>query len=137
MIKRLPRGKAPGPDRISAEMLHFGGDGALHLTTRLIQMMWHQQEVPTELSEALIFLIPKDRTQIHDPAQQRPISLTNCLLRILDKLVYTRLKKHVEDNDVLSDNQAGFRAMHSCTHQIVVLEQIIQMEKQAGREVHG
>ncbi len=72
-----------------------------------------------------------------DPAQQRPIFLTNCWLRILDKLVYKRLRDHVDDNDILSDNQAGFRAQHSCTHQIVVLEQIVQIETQQGNAVHG
>ena len=81
--------------------------------------------MPKQLCQANIFLIPKDRQEIKNPMQQRPISLTNVWTKIIDKLIYEKLLLHTEQNKILSPNQAGFRKYHSCTTQAFVMEQLI------------
>ena len=77
------------------------------------------------MCQADIFLIPKDRKDTKNPMQQRPISLTNVWTKVIDKLLYERLLKHTNENDILSPNQAGFRKHHSCATQSFVMEQLI------------
>jgi hypothetical protein len=107
------------------------------MTAKLIQNMWQRQTVPEKLSEANIYLIPKDRTDTSNPEKQRPISLTNIWLKVTDRLLQTRLKRHTESNEILSKTQAGFRALHSCTQQALTLELIIQMQTTRGKPVHA
>ena len=43
----------------------------------------------------------------------RPISLLSNFNRIFEKLVYSRMESFIEQNDILSPSQYGFRKAHS------------------------
>jgi hypothetical protein len=103
MMKTLRFGKAAGPDGMTAELLKHGGEPAAQMTVRLIQTIWRTQQVPVDMAAALIYLIPKDRRRIKNPELQRPISLINIWLKLLDKLLQTRLQRHNEENSVIAD----------------------------------
>jgi hypothetical protein len=109
----MAKGKAPGPDGITADLIKNGGKPALEITIRLVQHLWRAQKMPQALSKAHIFLIPKDATKRKDPQAQRPISLTNFWLKVVDKVVQKRLSQYAEENRIFSRNQAGFRPQHS------------------------
>ena len=108
VLHSLANKKAPGPDNIAAELLKKGGKTAEYMTIALVQHIWETKDIPTELSRALVCLIPK-KTGDRSPEAQRPISLTNTWLKIIDKLITKRLRSHLEQNHLLSDEQAGFR----------------------------
>ena len=40
IIDHLPMRKAPGPDKMTAELLKYGGKVALAMTTKLTQLIW-------------------------------------------------------------------------------------------------
>jgi hypothetical protein len=65
----LPNGKASGTDRISSELLKYGGPAAQEMTILLIQLCWQLQEIPQDMSQALIYLIPKVPGKEYDPSQ--------------------------------------------------------------------
>ena len=44
----------------------------------------------------------------------RPISLTSCMLKLLERIINTRLKWFLETEKLLVPQQAGFRE-HQCT----------------------
>ena len=50
----MPKGKAPGPDRITAELIQIGGTPAIEMTTRLLKKIWKTAEIPHRLNEANI-----------------------------------------------------------------------------------
>ena len=137
VVDHLPMRKAPGPDGMTAELLKYGGNVTWEMTVRLVQLIWRQQNMPRQMCQANIFLIPKDRTDIKNPAQQRPISLTNVWTKVVDKLVYEKLLAHTEANKIISPNQAGFRKHHSCATQAFVMEQLIQVQKLDRGKVHA
>ena len=114
VIDHLPMRKAPGPDGMTAELLKHGGAVAYEMTVRLVQLIWGQQNMPRQMCQANIFLIPKDKEDTKNPMQQRPISLTNIWTKVIDKLIYEKLLAHTEENNIISPNQAGFRKHHSC-----------------------
>ena len=51
----------------------------------------------------------------------RPISLTSLVVKTLEKLVTRHIMAHLEDHDLLSPHQYGFRAGFSCTSQLIRL----------------
>ena len=107
------------------------------MTVELVQHIWRTQDVPKELAKASIILIPKDPKQLDNPEQLRPISLMNVWLKIIDKLIQTRIKAHVEQESVISEAQAGFRPGHSCTQQATALELMCEMATERHQEIHA
>ena len=89
---------------MTAELLKAGGVTAELMTIGLVQHIWKAQQIPQQMNEALIYLIPKDRTSPKSPDQQRPISLMNTWLKVVDKLLATRLTAHIETNEMISPN---------------------------------
>ncbi|CAL1687600.1 unnamed protein product [Lasius platythorax] len=64
---------------------------------------------PPSWHHSLVFLIPKG-----PPGKYRPIFLTSCLLKILEKLILTRLNWWIESLELLPPFQFGFRKRRSC-----------------------
>ena len=54
-------------------------------------------------------MIDKKDTDRSNPKNYRPISLTNSIVKIIEKLVKTRLDKFLVDNKIISMYQSGFR----------------------------
>ena len=63
-------------------------------------------------------MIEKKCTNKADPKNYRPINLTNSILKITEKMVKTRLDKHLEDNKIISKFQSGFRPNRSTVDNI-------------------
>ena len=56
----------------------------------------------------------------------RPISLLSNFNRIFEKLVHSRMESFIEQNDILSPSQYGFRKAHSTQHAILDIVSTIQ-----------
>ena len=54
-------------------------------------------------------MIPKKGSPTQDPSNYRPISLTSCLGKLLERIIYTRLYNYIERNFLLIQEQSGFR----------------------------
>lgn len=76
------------------------------------------------MKEADVILLPKTSPPSMDPAEHRPISLLNMWYKVMDNILRERLKTDYETNNVLSAEQAGFRAGKSCQDQVFILETI-------------
>ena len=72
-------------------------------------------QVPQELKTAKIIPLFKsgDRTNVDN---YRPISLLNSFSKLLEKIVFKRLSIHIENNNLLSNMQYGFRRDHATVH---------------------
>jgi hypothetical protein len=137
LIKALPNKKAPGPDTITAEMLKYGGNAAVKMVKRLLNAVTNANEIPLNMNRASIVLIPKDKDKVHDPAYRRPISLMNTILKLLDKRLKANLNEHIDQNNLLAREQAGFRPGLSCMSHILTLEQICQLQAAEKKAVHA
>ena len=53
------------------------------------------------------------------PENYRPISTINNFAKIIDNILYNQLTQYIETNNLISNNQYGFRRKHSCTLQLI------------------
>jgi hypothetical protein len=61
-----------------------------------------------------------------DPSNYRPISILTTFSKVLEKALYKRLMQHIDDNNILTEQQFGFRkglstedAIFKLTHEIL------------------
>ena len=74
--------------------------------------------VPT--SYKLCDIVPlhkKDSKSI--PANYRPVSLTSHVAKVFERVLRKKMVKHLETNDLLCNNQQGFRSGRSCLTQLL------------------
>ena len=60
-----------------------------------------------------------------DPGSYRPIALTSCIGKLLERIVVNRLNRQLEKLGILNPDQAGFRAHHSTEDNIAKLQDAI------------
>ncbi|GIY24046.1 RNA-directed DNA polymerase from mobile element jockey [Caerostris darwini] len=75
---------------------------------------------------ARIILLDKDNKSLDHPSHFRPICVLPCWGKILDKVITNRLSYHLEENNLISENQFGFRKNKST---ILALKSIMDFHR--------
>ena len=70
-----------------------------------------------------------------DPGNYRPVSLTCVLCKILESFVRDAIVKHMDDYDLYSENQHGFRKKRSCITQLLEVMEILTDCIDAGQQI--
>jgi hypothetical protein len=76
--------------------------------------------VPSKLKIAKVIPIFKSG-DASDVNNYRPISLLSTFSKILDKLVQIRLTNYLDEHNLVTPQQYGFRSQHSTTHPMSLL----------------
>ena len=118
-------GGAPGPDGITTKMLQELGPSGKAFLLKIANKSLKKRQVPTIWRRATIVAIPKPGKPKDDPKSFRPISLTSCVGKIVERLIQGRIQHLLETTEVLAPEQAGFRASRSTEEQITRLAQTI------------
>ena len=117
---------APGPDQIHNEILKHLPDETLQALLDIFNHFWTTQTFPDEWHQATIIPIPKPSKDHTNPSNYRPIALTSCLCKLMEKLVNARLMWYLETENDLSNLQCGFRKNRSTVDHLVRLESFIR-----------
>lgn len=83
--------------------------------------MYLTSDFPKEWKNAFVHFIKKQ-----DNSGVRPITMTQCLCKILEIMVKNRLQWWCENNDIISVDQSGFRKGRSCIDNILNLALCVQ-----------
>ena len=120
------KNSAFGPDLIHYEILKHLPLQTLHILLDIINDVWQNGTFPESWREALIVAIPKPGRDLHDPGNYRPIALTSCICKTVERMVNERLIWYLEKNKILSQEQCGYRAHRSTIDHLVRLETFIR-----------
>ena len=71
-----------------------------------------------------------------DPTNYRPISLTSCVARTMEKLVNNQMLAYLSEKSLLYKHQSGFLPNHSTVTQLCYLTHQWQMALENGEQVH-
>ena len=116
---------APGPDDIIYDMIRNSSFTTKKFILSIFNRIFKFSDFPNiwEIAFVLPFLKPGKDSSI--PASYRPIALTSCLCKLLERMVNTRLVWFLERKQIISSSQCGFRRMRSCTDILIRLEDSI------------
>lgn len=126
-IKAMRPNKAPGPDLITNLVLRNLSRKALNVIKHIINSMFQLSYFPSQWKEAIVLPIPKPGKQHNMPQNYRPISLLNTISKIAEKIILIRLQKHLTENNIIINEQFGFRCKHSTVQQLTRVTEYITL----------
>ena len=92
----------------------------------LFNDLFASNSFPNSWKESIIVTILKPGKTRNNPKHYRPISMTSCLGKLLERMVSKRLTFFLEQQQILSKYQCGFRKQHSTMDHLVRLESDIR-----------
>ena len=114
-VASLKKGKSAGVDNIPAELVQAGGETMIDVLTEICNRIWRAGEWPTPWTQSLIITFPK-KGNLQLCQNYRTISLISHSSKVMLKVILNRLKPQAEE--IIAEEQAGFRAGRSTTEQI-------------------
>ena len=117
---------ATGPDEVHYQMLKHLPNNALSTILHIFNDIWATGVFPESWRLATIIPIPKLGKDHEEPSNHRPIALTSCLCKTLERMINKRLVWYLESNDLISPIQSGFRSGRSTNDHLMRLETFIR-----------
>ncbi|MCP4473446.1 MAG: reverse transcriptase family protein [Gammaproteobacteria bacterium] len=121
-LKKLKNYKSPGIDGITNEQLKYGESGLADELVRLFAKVWETEEIPEDWSKGVVVVVGKKGDNSYC-SNNRGITLRSTTSKVLQIILLKRLQSGLEQ--LLRENQCGFRQNRSCIDQIYSLRCII------------
>ena len=133
VVKSLPNKVSSGYDQISNNLLKQLSSSISYPLEIIFNQSIQQGIFPMLMKK--VEVIPlykgKDREEV---VNFRPISLLITISKLLEKIVYKRVYKFLDDNSILYDSQYGFRSKWSCSQAIAELTGKILQAREDGKK---
>ena len=110
LLIKLNESKAAGLDNIPNKLLKMAGDIVAPSLTQIFAKSISTGIFPTEWKLARVSLIFK-KGKRDDPNNYRPISIIPTVAKIFEKIGYDQLYEYLNDNNLLTHCQSGFRSL--------------------------
>ena len=111
-----------GPDELHYAFFRHLSDNCLQKILHTFNDLWQKHVFPEDWKECIIIAIPKPGKHRSNPDNYRPIALTSCLGKLLERMVANRLSFTIEKHQMISKYQCGFRKNHSTMDHLIRLE---------------
>ena len=115
------KSNTPGPDFIPMAFVKNLNSYNMRQLLDILNYFW-KNGLPDQWKIATIIPILKPGKDPTDRSAYRPISLTNCLCKTMERVVKWRLQKYLDINNIIAPYQSGFRPGHSTTDSLIRLE---------------
>ncbi|KAG1713961.1 RNA-directed DNA polymerase from mobile element jockey [Nymphon striatum] len=123
---RASKDTSPGPDSIHYQMLKHLPDCSLALMLNIFNTIWITGAIPSSWLEATVIPIPKPGKDHTDPSNYRPIALTSCICKTMERMINCRLTYFLETNNIFTKYQSGFRRHRSTIDHLVKFETLVR-----------
>ena len=125
-MRILAKGKSPGAGGLRNELLIYAAVSEMvQLIATLFCACWRTAMTPSSWRVAMIFPVPK-KGDLRRIENYRPISLTESLRKLYERVLLKGLCEHLEPLDIC---QGGFRAQRSTLEQVAALHESIQQRR--------
>ena len=117
---------AVGCDDIHYQFLKHLPFRSLDSLLRIFNQIWHTGILPDSWKEAIVIPILKPGKDSTNPANYRPIALTSCICKTMERMVNDRLVWYLEKNKLIATVQSGFRKQRGTLDHLVRFETFIR-----------
>ena len=114
LLCSLKESKSTGPDKINVRLVKDSAEVICRTLTKIFNSSLQQGIFPEDLKNATISPIYENGDK-SDCSNYRPISVLSNVAKILEKIVYNQLISYINENNILTNSQFGFRKSHSTT----------------------
>ena len=80
-----------GPDEIHYQLLKHLPSSSLLLLLNILNKIWLSGEFPSDWRKAIVIPIPKPGKDPTNPTNYRPIALTRCICKTMERMINRRL----------------------------------------------
>ncbi|EYB82909.1 hypothetical protein Y032_0347g3154 [Ancylostoma ceylanicum] len=123
-IQSMKPSTAPGPDRISADLLRAGGHHLHVILAEHMSSYLRKERIPNQWRTSRTVLIHKKGDR-EDLRNYRPICLLSVLYKLFTKIILTRISRTLDEAQ--PQEQAGFRQGFSCMDNIQTVSRVIEV----------
>ena len=110
---------AAGHDQVHYQIIKHLPNKSLESLLHIFNDIWITGKFPKEWNKAIIIPIPKPNKDHTEATNYRPIALTSCLCKTMERMINSRLVWFLESNQLITKYQAGFRK-NNCTNDHLV-----------------
>ena len=135
-IKKIKINSAPGDDQLHNILLKKIPYDYIDKVLSVLINRAVDSGIPNEWKKAKIIMIPKG-TKSKDPEKYRPISLTSCLGKLVERLIKRRLNFFLESKHLLVKQQSGFRNKKGASDNLIFFTQKISETLNKGKKACG
>ena len=111
-LNQLNLRKSPGLDGISVKLLKDTSDVIAQPLANIFNLSLQTGIFPDDWKIAKISPVFEEGNKI-DCGNYRPISVISVVAKLFEGLVYNQLRTFISDNNILVEQQSGFRSQHS------------------------
>ncbi|MES9879996.1 MAG: reverse transcriptase family protein, partial [Sedimenticola sp.] len=127
--RNLKNNKSPSLDNVLNEYIKCTLDKLLPIYQSLFNIILDTGILPESWLVGVIKPIYKHKGETSDPGNYRPITLVSCFGKLFTAILNVRLNSFLEHEEILNENQAGFRKNYSTSDHIFVLYALIDILK--------
>ena len=107
---------APGEDGLDYNIFKNLIPEYVEMMRKLYEEIWREQNIPKKWKSAVVIFLDKPNKKA-----LRPISLTTCMGKILERIINNRLTNWAESNNIMDSKQNGFRKGRSTLDNLTIL----------------
>ena len=136
-VRLAHKGKACGDDGIYYEHIMFGGVFLYQILADLFSAMVRSSYVPIEMKKGVIITLYKGgNKRKDDPDSYRAITLSSVLLKLLERIVLTRIQLFDNLTPQIHALQGGFQKNIGCLVTSFMLRESISYAAENGSKVY-
>ena len=117
-LNKLNPSKAQGQDGVPPWFLNTYAAQLAPILHNIFQLSADSSQVPEAWKNANVTAIFKKGSRT-EAANYRPISLTSVASKLLEHIIHSHAMKYLEQHNILTDSQHGFRAKRSTETQVI------------------
>ena len=124
--------KAPGESKIGYQIIKQLPLNIINSLASIFNASLASGYFPKKIKSAILKLLPKEGKDPAYPQNYRPIALLDNIGKLFEKIVNTRLRQFLEDNNLYNSQQYGFRKGKSTTHVTNMIHECIKHNSAQG-----
>ena len=134
-IKKLKNNKACGFDGVINEFLKACNDKIITCITLLFNIVLITGKLPNSWSIGYITPIYKGKGDKNDPDNYRGITVLSCFGKLFTSLLNNRIYAYLDENNLLGNEQAGFRKDNSTVDHMFALHCLVDIYLQRRKKL--